>query len=199
MANTFLISDTHFNFPEMLGFTDWEGQLTRPGFDSVEHIDEHMIDCWNSVVGTNDHVIHQGDFVQQDRQRWMDKNFHRLNGTCELIVGNHDIIPLMVRGEWFTNVSMWKQMQDLELLLTHVPVEAGSLIRPKYANGDRAVDKYDQSQWMTVTNVHGHLHSNPSPEGPYIGISVEQINYTPINIQTIVDRIAENNYTKDNI
>lgn len=97
----------------------------------------------------------------------------------------------MASGGWFTNISMWKQMQDLELLLTHVPVEAGSLIRPKYANGDRAVDKYDQSQWMTVTNVHGHLHSNPSPEGPYIGVSVEQINYKPISLDLLVDKLRK--------
>jgi len=189
--STFLISDTHFNFPEMLGFTDWEGNLTRPGFASADHIDDFMIESWNSVVGPNDHVIHLGDFVQQDRQQWMEQNFHRLNGTCELIVGNHDNIPLMASGGWFTNISMWKQMQDLELLLTHVPVEAGSLIRPKYASGDRAVDKYDQSQWMTVTNVHGHLHSNPSPQGPYIGVSVEQINYTPISLDSLVDKIEK--------
>ena len=80
MSDIWLLSDTHFNFPEMLGFTDWEGEMTRPGFDNVQQIDEFMIDNWNSVVKPNDHVMHLGDFVQQDRQNWMDNNFHKLNG-----------------------------------------------------------------------------------------------------------------------
>jgi calcineurin-like phosphoesterase family protein len=33
--------------------------------------------------------------------------------------------------------------------------------------------------------VHGHVHSNPSPEGPYTCVSVEQINYTPIHIEEV--------------
>ena len=36
-----------------------------------------------------------------------------------------------------------------------------------------------------ITNVHGHIHSNPSPEGPYKCVCVEQINYTPINIEEL--------------
>ena len=118
----------------------------------------------------------------------MENNFYKLNGTCELVVGNHDPIPLLAAGKWFTNISMWKQFQELEMILTHVPIEEGSLIRPKYANGDRAVDKYDQSLWMKVLNVHGHLHSNPSPPGPYVGVSVEMIDYTPVNIESLAHK-----------
>ena len=191
MNDIWLISDTHFNFPEMLGFTDWEGEMTRPGFDNVQQIDEFMIDNWNSVVKPNDHVMHLGDIVQQDRQNWMDNNFYKLNGTCELIVGNHDVIPMMAKGNWFTDISMWRQLQTEELLLSHVPLDADALIRPRYANGDRAVSKYDQTQWMTVTNVHGHLHTNPSPKGPYKCVCVEQINYTPINIEVVTQQIAK--------
>lgn len=36
-----------------------------------------------------------------------------------------------------------------------------------------------------VINVHGHIHSNPSPEGPYKCVCVEQINYTPVNIEEL--------------
>jgi len=189
--DTFLLSDTHFNFPEMLGFTDWEGELTRPGFDNVAQLDEFMIDNWNSVVKPTDHVIHQGDFVQKDKQNWMEKNFWKLNGTVELIVGNHDDIPMMAKGNWFTNISMWKQYQEEKLLLTHVPLDAGALVRPRYANGDRAVDKFDQGQWMTATNIHGHLHTNPSPDGAYFCVCVEQINYTPINIEDVRAKLKD--------
>jgi hypothetical protein len=44
----------------------------------------------------------------------------------------------------------------------------------------------------TVTNTTiynnknlGHIHQNPSPEGPYRNVCVEQINYTPVNIEEL--------------
>jgi calcineurin-like phosphoesterase family protein len=36
--------------------------------------------------------------------------------------------------------------------------------------------------------VHGHIHQNPSPEGRYINMSVEAINYTPVDIEDIAER-----------
>ena len=38
----------------------------------------------------------------------------------------------------------------------------------------------------SLLNVHGHIHSNPSPEGPYKCVCVEQINYTPVNIEDLL-------------
>lgn len=31
----------------------------------------------------------------------------------------------------------------------------------------------------------GHIHQNPSPEGPYRNVSVEAIDYTPVNIEEL--------------
>ena len=36
-----------------------------------------------------------------------------------------------------------------------------------------------------ILNVHGHIHTNACPPGPYKCVSVEQINYTPLNIEDI--------------
>lgn len=38
---------------------------------------------------------------------------------------------------------------------------------------------------IPIKNVHGHIHQNPSPPGPYKCVCVEQINYTPINIEEL--------------
>jgi calcineurin-like phosphoesterase family protein len=34
-------------------------------------------------------------------------------------------------------------------------------------------------------NVHGHIHTTASPEGPYKCVCVEQINFTPVNIEDL--------------
>ena len=185
-GDIWVISDTHFNHANMLKFTDWTGGLTRPGFRDVEHMDEMMMDNWNSVVKPGDKVYHLGDVVMgPDPEGWMKKNWNKLNGQKRLIVGNHDNIKMLSSGGWFSKVMLWRPFMLHGLLFSHVPLHEGSLIRPKNADGDTPVDKDDTDAWTSVINVHGHIHSNPSPVGPYRCVCVEQINYTPINIEEL--------------
>lgn len=184
--NIWVISDTHFNHANMLTFTDWTGNLTRPGFRDVEHMDEMMMDNWNSVVKPGDIIYHLGDVVMGPSPvQWMEKNFTKLNGRKRLVVGNHDNIDRISGYGWFQKVMMWRVFQEYGVMFSHVPLHPDSLIRPKNATGDSPVDKNDPDAWNTVLNVHGHIHSNPSPEGPYRCVCVEQINYTPINIEEL--------------
>jgi calcineurin-like phosphoesterase family protein len=182
-----VISDTHFNQASMLKFTDWTSNFTRPGFRDVDHMDEFMMDNWNSVVKPGDKVYHLGDVVGGSNQvTWMEKNFTKLNGKKRLVVGNHDNIGMIAGYGWFEKIMMWRPFMEFGLMLTHVPLHQGSLLRPKNTtNPDTPVDKDDPDAWSTTLNIHGHIHSNPSPDGPYRCVCVEQINYTPINIEEL--------------
>lgn len=181
-----VISDTHFNHANMLKFTDWTGGLTRPGFRDVEHMDEMMMDNWNSVVKPGDKVYHLGDVVMgPDPEGWMKKNWNKLHGQKRLVVGNHDNIKMLASGGWFSKVEMWRPFMEFGLLFSHVPLHEGSLLRPKKADGDAPVGNDNADAWTTVLNIHGHIHSNPSPAGPYRCVCVEQINYTPVNIEEL--------------
>jgi len=75
---------------------------------------------------------------------------------------------------------MWKMMSDHGLLLTHVPVHQSILKEGRFEGS--ATD---------MVNVHGHIHTNPSPEGPYFCACVEQIDYTPIHIEELKKRIKK--------
>ena len=61
MTDIWLISDTHFNHRNILTFKDDDGNLIRPNFTNVHDMDEHMVECWNSVVKDGDIVYHLGD------------------------------------------------------------------------------------------------------------------------------------------
>ena len=39
--------------------------------------------------------------------------------------------------------------------------------------------------WEETLNVHGHIHSNPSPEGPYKCVCVEQTDFKPVALEDI--------------
>ena len=142
---------------------------TRP-FSTVEEMDEALMDNWNSVVKPGDKVYHLGDVTFGNKENYI-KNIHkRLNGKKRLIVGNHDDVKFL--APYFEKVMLWRMFPDWGLLMTHVPVHRSTL----------GEDRFDGKGMI---NLHGHIHQNPSPEGPYKCVCVEQINYTPINIEEL--------------
>ncbi len=176
--DTWLISDTHFLHKNILKFVDsTTGLLVRPNFDTVEEMNEHMIERWNSVIMPHHRVYHLGDVFFGDKEEFQ-KLFNRLNGSKRLIVGNHDNIKYLAKGNFFSKIQMWRMFPEHNLLFTHVPVHPYSLGRG--APG---------SDTPVMTNVHGHIHQNASPPGPYINVSVEAINYTPVHIDEILQTV----------
>lgn len=92
MSNIWIISDTHFNHKNILGFTDSEGKKFRGDlFKDVSDMNEQMIYNWNSVIKPEDKVYHLGD-VYFGSQPEADAILSRLMGKKRLIVGNHDCI-----------------------------------------------------------------------------------------------------------
>ena len=178
MRDIWIISDTHFRHANILKFADRNGNLIRPGFEDVDAMDEHMIERWNSVVKQGDIVYHLGDVVMGDKE-WFKKNWPRLNGSKRLIVGNHDDIPFLSNGGFFKKVQMWRMFPEFGLMFSHVPLHPSNLLRLKEKGGNWPDD------CESLLNVHGHIHQNPSPEGPYRNVSVEAIDYTPVNIEEL--------------
>lgn len=162
-----VISDTHFSHANILTFRNPDGTLMRP-FVSVEEMDETIIERWNKVVRTSDHVYHLGDVTMK---RPALKQMERLNGHHRLVFGNHDIFDY----KSYTEVGFEKLMGSRVLnnmLFTHIPVHPESLGRFR-------------------ANVHGHIHSN-NPEGlgeRYVNVCVEVINYTPLTLEEIEGRM----------
>lgn len=181
MRDIWVTSDTHFRHANILKFTDsTTGALVRPQFADVDAMDEHMIEQWNSVVKKGDIVYHLGDVVIGDKE-WFKKNWPRLNGSKRLIVGNHDDIKFLASGGFFAKVSMWRMFPEFGLMLSHVPLHEKSLYRyPSKDGGD-----CELTEPVPLLNVHGHIHQNPSPAGPYRCVCVEQTNYTPVNIEEL--------------
>ena len=168
MPKTFVISDTHLHHENILNFTDGKtGERIRPQFSVVDEMDEFILDSWNSVVKPGDKVYHLGDVFLNNPDKFK-KFWPKFNGKKTLIVGNHDDIKFLCSGGFFSNVHMWRKLPEYGVILSHVPLHVSTLFN-KHTGG-------------TYTNIHGHIHQNPSPEGPYINVSVEAISYVPIEI-----------------
>lgn len=69
----YYISDTHFCHRSLLDKMDVRG------FESVEEMNEYMIDQWNQKVGKRDEVVILGDFSWGNAEETMDI-LRRLHG-----------------------------------------------------------------------------------------------------------------------
>jgi calcineurin-like phosphoesterase family protein len=156
MAEVFLISDNHFGHANILNFRKQNGDRLR-AFDSVEEMDEHMIEQWNSVVRPQDHIYNLGDVVM--RQQVMDVVMPRLNGHKRLVRGNHDIFRTKHYMRYFDEIYGLRVLDNM--IFSHIPIHPESMGRFK-------------------ANVHGHLHGQHTLGGKYIDVSVEAVDYTPV-------------------
>ena len=163
MSDIWVVSDTHFGHNNILKFKGDDGELIRPGFESAEDMNEQMIECWNSVVKDGDIVYHLGDVYFGE----LGQCLNRCRGRKRLILGNHDDGKDSELQRSFGKIMMWRMFPEFGLLLTHVPVHESSL-------GIKA-----------HKNVHGHIHQRKLPDDRYINVSVEVINYTPVNIDSL--------------
>jgi len=167
------ISDTHFGHANILKFVNYDGDKVRPEFDSVQDMDETMIERWNSVVKPGDKVYHLGDvaFFEPAYHKAME----RLNGKKRLILGNHDKFRMKDYLIYFEKVQeSWQPVRNI--LFTH---------RPIFMGGMEGFEKF---------NVHGHVHRTRNQLSPqHLNISIEMTNYTPIHWDEICTKLGTSN------
>lgn len=170
MANTFFISDMHFGHAAILGFKTQAGLPCRT-FDSVEHMNETMIERWNAVVKQDDKVYNLGDVVMRAKDLPL---LARLNGNKRLVRGNHDIFPTKEYMKYFKEIYGVRVLVKEGLILSHIPLHPDSV-------------KDD------MVNIQGHTHNN-FPQGhlgpKYFNVCVENINFTPVALEDLKKAIA---------
>jgi calcineurin-like phosphoesterase family protein len=169
MSNIFFASDHHFHHKNILTFKNFDDTPVRV-FDSVEHMNEHMVTMHNSVVRPNDKVYFLGDVTIARNAKGLEI-LGRLNGEKVLVKGNHDLCSAQQYLQYFKDIRGSHQFDGM--ILTHIPIHPESLAR-----------------WGL--NVHGHLHNNvvrmqlaQIPDRRYFNVSVERINYIPISLEQI--------------
>ena len=164
------IGDTHFDHEKIIEYCD------RP-FSSAEEMNEIMIANWNSVVDNEDIVYHFGDFSCGKGSRHNIAQIRaRLNGHIFLLKGNHDReskswynragFEFVVGGEYWVYAS--------DILLSHRPYPIKN----------------------PLFNIHAHTHNlmHLTETKLYFSVSVEQINYTPINLDELVEKLRKDRY-----
>lgn len=160
MVKIWVISDTHFGHARIIEYCN------RP-FKDAYHMNEVMIERWNEVVQPHHHVYHLGDVAAS--QVTLNNVMPRLNGHKRLLLGNHDNhAPMKNYIQYFDKIMLWRKFDNL--IMTHLPLGVANF------------------PGKTKVNVHGHIHDNPSPKGPYINACVEWLDYRPISLDELIAR-----------
>jgi calcineurin-like phosphoesterase family protein len=174
---TFLYADPHFTHHNILKFTMPDGERFRL-FDSIEEMDDTMVNRINEVVGEDDTLYMLGDIALN---RGGLAHLARIN--CKnmiLIKGNHDVFKLEEYTPYFKDIRSSHVINGM--ILSHIPIHPDSLGR--YG-----------------CNIHGHLHwrsvtkdgedGNRVVDPRYFCVSVEQNDYYPFELGDLQKRIVD--------
>lgn len=142
----YYISDLHFGQASLLS------QMDKRGFESVEAMDEYMINQWNSQVRNKDDIIILGDFATYTDVEKINDLLERLNGKKTLICGNHDrfLKKAGFQSELFEQITPYLELNDhcRKVILSHYPIVC--------YNGQYWRDADGNSQTYML---YGHVHN----------------------------------------
>ena len=168
--NIWFISDTHFNHDRDFIY------VTR-GFESVNEMNQILVEKWNSIIKPDDTVYHLGDLFLGDLEKGL-KIVKSLHGHIHLTIGNHDTEM---------RLSALKNIID--------EIQFG--YRMKFRKGCLLLSHYPQitnnSDHFFTYSIHGHTHNpNIFCEFPLMyNVSCEAHNCNPIAYEDILFDIKE--------
>jgi len=162
--NAWIIADTHFGHSNIIKYAN------RP-FKDVDEMDQDMIARWNSVVSDGDWVLHLGDFSLASSPLKIKEYFSLLKGNKILLLGNHD--------RTYTD-NFWLRVGFREVIARPF------IFKDYFIISHESVDWV--SEYLPVLNIHGHTHEKTAYNlaNHHYNVSAEAINYTPIQLQTII-------------
>lgn len=168
----FIISDLHFDHKNILKYTDRSDH-----WDTVEEMNEGLIEIFNSVVGPQDVTYILGDFCFGSKEAWA-SFASRLNGTKHIILGNHDERHKRPQ-QWFHEVGFEEVYRHSIILhrmviLSHEPV---------YLTLD-----------TPLFNIHGHTHGRNMDSSLHYNVSCDALEgYKPVELSPALwDKVSRN-------
>lgn len=174
MGNIFLTSDLHFGHNK-------EFIYKVRGFNSIEEMNEIIIEKWNSVVSNDDDVYILGDLMLGELDNI--KYIERLNGRLHIVLGNHDTPNRENAYRQLANVvevelAISLKYRKYHFFLTHYPCLTGNLER--------------ESLHQMTLNLYGHTHqmNNFFYEMPYeYHVGMDSHNCYPILLDDIIQEM----------
>jgi calcineurin-like phosphoesterase family protein len=170
---SWVTSDHHFLHNNILNI------CKRP-FQTVDEMNEKLIENWNSVVKNGDIVYYLGDFAIEKHNMAnalvsLTEILSKLKGKKILVKGNHDELYLDLYRDHFHNMIDYFELMinKKRIVMCHYPFEEW---RDKYKNS---------------IHLHGHSHGNSSKVENRYDVGVDTNNFQLYNLEYFLDYKAE--------
>ena len=182
MANIWFTSDLHLCH-------DKEFVWKARGFNSVEEMNEAIVERFNSKVNPEDTLYILGDVMLNDNEK-AEQYLARINGKKIFIRGNHDTNPRVEIYKKYTNEEIkWADVIKIKkrnIYLSHYPTYT--------ANADDVPNKI-------LLNFHGHTHQicNFTTNGFYMyHVGVDSHDCYPVLVDDIFEDIRKERESAEN-
>lgn len=173
----FLTSDLHINHDRAFIYAP-------RGFQSVQEMNEALVQRWNEVVGPDDEVYMLGDAMLGDSESALEY-MRQLNGAIHIVLGNHDTdnreklyysLPNVVEVALAAKLKYKKH----HFFMTHYPCMTGNLEK--------------ESLTQCTCNLYGHTHqkTNFYNDIPFMyHVGVDSHNCYPVLLDDIIKEMHE--------
>ena len=144
-------ADQHFDHKNII-------QLCKRPFNSIEEMNETLVQNWNNVVANDDTVYVLGDFTW----KYPFTRVEQLNGKKIFIIGGHD---KGLKGEKLLEVKIEEQW----FILCHYPLYSWN------------------KEYYGSIHLHGHNHNNPIEyKRNRINVGVDVWDFYPVSLDKIL-------------
>lgn len=174
----YFTSDTHWYHKNIIQYCN------RP-VQSVEEMNELLIQKWNDRIRPSDEVYHLGDFAFCNRTR-AEEIFTRLHGIKFLIRGNHD-------GKQVDHLA-WEWIRDYYVLKVSDVYETND---DKFASYHQPIvlSHFPMISWDGMVHgswhLHGHCHGTLKDTGALrLDAGVDVWNMGPVSYDEIKAKMA---------
>ena len=174
MPAVFVTSDIHLSHLNILKYN----VATRGMFNSVDEMNEAIVQRWNETVGPEDHTFILGDVSMGDVSR-APGSIQRLNGTKTLILGNHDRSLMKIEGirDLFHGVYdylVYSHSKQDHFVMFHYPI--ASWDGKNHGSGS--------------FHLHGHLHGAPSGiKGRAMDVGMDCNDLRPFSLDAVAEKL----------
>ena len=189
----FVVSDMHFYHENIIGFDG------RP-FNTVNEMNQTLIDNWNAVVHTEDTVYILGDMFFRANVEEVENVLSRLNGKKIYIFGNHEKLlrsDKRVLNTYFEsshevlNIKHRYNGRDYQVYMSHYPV-------PMYDGHfrEKAVHLYGHVHKTTeqLYSVYQQLMNFANRNEPRthkmlnVGVMMKYMGYEPKTLSYVIEK-----------
>jgi len=175
VMNVYMGSDNHFYHKNIIRF-----QPDSRTFDSVEDMNEVIIERHNEVVGKNDHYYHLGDFAFTNNRK-IDELLSRMNGRKHFILGNHDKQFRKIDVKKHRDIEWIRQYSELNL--KQYGIDLPPLVMFHYP-----IDSFNR-KYHGAYHVHGHEHCNGRIVSGRMDIGIDGHNLYPWSLEDVIENI----------